>query len=400
MNNKTLIIAACTFVLGFSAAWLVYPVISQLKSNTSQLLALNAPVSDKKPLDEYSVSEINISEINASETSFPDHLKALIKRDDIEAAVDNFNQLDLGQADNAQLFRVLEKRILGLIEQKRYKLAERWLDQLLAQGFRQVSLHLMKANIREIKGEPLEAIEYLYLAKYFSYTQDEIELAQKEINQFIKRNIHAYKTKQLHKKALVSLLQFATEKQAEHPLFNIELAKLQFEQGESQRALNTLAFIPYSEAYEDEINLLTQLWSIHLSEVAVMDNGIALEKVGSHFIVEVDIGQRATLRLILDTGASISAINEKASQQLLRDGLIEKTDKIIRLNTANGTREVDTYRADSFSVEEFSIEPLILAGIHMKNNKNIDGLLGMDFLSVFKFEIDYERKLLFLKAAP
>ncbi len=103
-------------------------------------------------------------------------------------------------------------------------------------------------------------------------------------------------------------------------------------------------------------------------------------------------------KLLIDTGASYTAFTTQAVAKLMSLGnALSKDYKNIKVNTANGTTQ-----ARMFSLSEFKLGPRLLTNlsvleVNMGENSHSDGLLGMNFLSQFKFKIDQENALLFLE---
>jgi len=105
----------------------------------------------------------------------------------------------------------------------------------------------------------------------------------------------------------------------------------------------------------------------------------------NHFFVEVVINGSGKARLLLDTGASMITLSQNAADRL---GLNYLDAPKISFSTAGGMVEMPLIALDSVSVEGASASLVETAVNAMDMGQNIDGLLGMSFLSNFKFEID------------
>ena len=99
-----------------------------------------------------------------------------------------------------------------------------------------------------------------------------------------------------------------------------------------------------------------------------------------------------SLRLLIDTGASITSIDRNVLDRL---GLLNGSTAQGRLQTANGVVTTRLVNLHSLGVGGFTIQNVQAASIESLGG-NLDGLLGMDFLSQFKFSIDQEDRVLFL----
>jgi len=105
----------------------------------------------------------------------------------------------------------------------------------------------------------------------------------------------------------------------------------------------------------------------------------------NHFFVEVVINGRGKARLLLDTGASMITLSQNAASRL---GLNYMDAPKITFSTAGGMVEMPLIALDSVAVEGASASLVETAINPMDMGQDIDGLLGMSFLSNFKFEID------------
>lgn len=117
---------------------------------------------------------------------------------------------------------------------------------------------------------------------------------------------------------------------------------------------------------------------------------IPLTKIGEHFIAKVRIDD-IPLNLMLDTGASYIFVDENKispNMQLIRDDLI--------LNTANGEVVAKIYKSSRLNIGELEIQDIQIA-VAPFERENIDGLLGMNFFKRFKFVINQDESILYLK---
>jgi len=106
---------------------------------------------------------------------------------------------------------------------------------------------------------------------------------------------------------------------------------------------------------------------------------IPLQRLGEHFLVPVSIDGKAPLHLLLDTGASITLIQQGAGDQ----GTLR-----IKLQTANGSITVPATTVASFSLGRFTLHDVQLGLISEPVASQADGLLGMNILKHFDFFID------------
>lgn len=120
---------------------------------------------------------------------------------------------------------------------------------------------------------------------------------------------------------------------------------------------------------------------------------VPLLRSGNSFFVNAVINNRQ-VRLLLDTGASITALSESTISSLK----LKSSGRSIRLSTANGVRQSELFRADRVRLGSLSISNLQVAAIEFDRNSRIDGLLGTDLLnqidSRYSYVIDNNRNAL------
>lgn len=130
---------------------------------------------------------------------------------------------------------------------------------------------------------------------------------------------------------------------------------------------------------------------------------VTIEKIGCHILVDA-IVNGIPMKLIVDTGASLSVFNLHAFDEIMRSDAVKN--------------EQDSYGISAESLESYlcTVESFILGTLEIQNytaalmdlkainetyeklgNGKIDGLLGGDILKKYKAAIDYKTKMLKLR---
>ena len=107
-------------------------------------------------------------------------------------------------------------------------------------------------------------------------------------------------------------------------------------------------------------------------------------KPGAPIMVNAKINGGGPVTLMLDTGASITVVNPLA---LWRLGISTWFAPRGEIRGATGTTNVDMVRVQSIEVGEARAGPLMIVA-HDIESKEVDGLLGRDFLDHFNVNID------------
>lgn len=187
---------------------------------------------------------------------------------------------------------------------------------------------------------------------------------------------------------IVSFLENRITLGIEPEFFTLLLAKHYIAQHEYFKAYESLYTIKFEEKHNAKTQELLAFVEkkIELNEAYVYK--IPLERSGKHFVVHVYMN-RTPLRLLLDTGASITSVRQDklAHLNIVKENVV--------FNTAGGQVSNHIYKADTFSVGEIELEDFIISGTHYYDDSD-DGLLGMNFLRKFDFKIDQQANILYL----
>jgi predicted aspartyl protease len=103
-------------------------------------------------------------------------------------------------------------------------------------------------------------------------------------------------------------------------------------------------------------------------------------------------GRSVEARLLLDTGANITTINEGLAGRL---GIEASDLRQGRATVADG-RSVSGYSfaADSLGVDSRTRDNVWISILPGSGGKGYDGLLGMDFLKYFRYHVDFDRSVI------
>ncbi len=165
--------------------------------------------------------------------------------------------------------------------------------------------------------------------------------------------------------------------------FHIE----QFEQSRLRLASLTSDIYYGKQARE----LLSQINQITLTKAA-----FPLVKQSAHYLINGQLSNNG-LTLLIDTGASISVLAkwffDQAEGQLNANFVGNGT-----IDTAGGRVEAPIYRFDYFAIGEYRVSDIEFVIMELsQGDRNSQGLLGMNFLKHFKFNLDQDNEYLVLE---
>ena len=120
---------------------------------------------------------------------------------------------------------------------------------------------------------------------------------------------------------------------------------------------------------------------------------IPFEKLGQVVIVEAMLNKKTAVRFIVDTGASYTMISSATARELALDG----NGQTVPFQTANGLIQAPLISLQSITVGGMEINNLTAAIHDILPDPKISGLLGLNFLTNFRMDIDTQKGLLHLE---
>ncbi len=173
--------------------------------------------------------------------------------------------------------------------------------------------------------------------------------------------------------------------------WRLSLAESLISTGEHQGAMEMLNFLLYDPEFGERTERLQREL---LARVDLADyDAVALEATGSQFIVGATLNDVHDLRLLIDTGASVTALREST---LRRFGVDVSAGRRILIETAGGAVPSTLLAMPSLAVGGQRVPGLEVVSLGA-GDLPADGLLGMNFLGRFHFVIDQQRNLLLLQ---
>ncbi|GJL62602.1 MAG: hypothetical protein NPIRA04_12560 [Nitrospirales bacterium] len=124
---------------------------------------------------------------------------------------------------------------------------------------------------------------------------------------------------------------------------------------------------------------------------------VPLEKIGGGWIIAVELNGLYSANLLVDTGATVTSLSENLAFDM---GLTaDPRYAPISAETANGTTTAWLTQVQTIRSGEAELKNLQVAILDFSNlsQKNISGLLGLNFLNNFEWQLDPEHERLILK---
>ena len=122
---------------------------------------------------------------------------------------------------------------------------------------------------------------------------------------------------------------------------------------------------------------------------------IPIQKKGPAVIVQGTLNAKATANFVVDTGASYTMISQAVAKELNID--TSKNLPTVSFQTANGVINAPVVTLESIEVGGFQVKDLTAAIHDVFPDPAISGLLGLNFLSRFRMDIDTQNGVLILE---
>jgi clan AA aspartic protease (TIGR02281 family) len=122
---------------------------------------------------------------------------------------------------------------------------------------------------------------------------------------------------------------------------------------------------------------------------------IPFEKQGQVVIVEVTLNKKAAGKFVVDTGASYTMISSAVAKELEID--TEQNRRTAPFQTANGIIQAPLVSLESITLGGMEIRNLTAAVHDILPDSRVAGLLGLNFLTNFRMDIDTQKGVLHLE---
>jgi clan AA aspartic protease (TIGR02281 family) len=302
-------------------------------------------------------------------------------------AMQLFNSPD-SQASREQYRTTLIQYLNTLLRVKDYLHADQILSAYLNEEYRDVDVLLLRARLYWLQGHHRQAIETLYDAKSYEYRTPHIALITERIRTAVADHDRQLKNADKQQTRL-ALYEYLVQVEPDHSPYFIALARAQLSQNRLDEARQSLFLVESDPQVSDEARqLLSQIEdTVTFSQANPI--AIPLIRQGEHFLIDARINDRVTVRLLIDTGASMTVLRDDI---LLAAGIFQPAKPSLQLfSTANGLVEGTVYRLDHLSVGDQNVANIEVAALSLGSLHSADGLLGMNFLKHFKFFIDQNK---------
>jgi len=271
-------------------------------------------------------------------------------------------------------------------------------DAWMATYYDDIPVLLTLAEFQQQRGEPEASAGTLLMARTYAIHTGErqaINLALSKLSQDTDERLAAEE----RWIELLGFYEFLAAIDFTTPSFELRRAGLYRVMGEQERARALLASLFAADDGGDpqwtaELERHRSETSSETTPSVALSNAIPLERRGNSYLVEVTLNDQTNLKLLVDTGASMTALTRNSFRRLHRPDLSLQGTRLF--STANGYTRGDVYRAAALTLGYERVEGVNIAVLDFRTMEDIDGLLGMNVLRQFGFEIDQVAEVMHL----
>ena len=330
-----------------------------------------------------------------------DDIATLLQRNDFDAVMERYELLQ-GQASDAVVANA-RVQILAharqLIEGRRFSLAEQLLQRFLVSAYRDVEARILLAAAYHGQEDIHSAIDQLYEARGYAYRPAMLQRITGRIRSMVAELAQRLKQND-DRNALLALYQHLIQLEPDYAPYFMGLAAMQLALDDKEAARRSLLLVSQDPDVGAQAQAMLSELSIALAEIQDTDEwdaatevvGIPLHRSGNHFIVDARPARGRSIRLLIDTGASLTIFTPEVLEQ--RGIRYQDTGRRSVFNTANGQVEAPVFKLDSLAVGDWQVNQLEIGVLDLGSQPGVDGLLGMNFLNHFQFFIDQNEALL------
>jgi len=325
----------------------------------------------------------------------------LLSKQDFELAIAHYeNMLEIDDSHEALLKPSLEEFLTARLDQCYDDVFVELVDLWLATYYQDISVLLVLAENERLCNSPEEAARTLQIASTYAVQPG----AQERVSAAVKRLITTTDKHLSQQQSWIELLGFYEFLQAIDLATNssqLHRASLYQLLGESQRSQELLVELRENdEGIDSEWTAALELqWSKvadQSSAGAPPRHAIPLTRRGDHFLVTAYINDLSEVTLMIDTGASVTTLTRASFAQIDSTGLAYRGSRIF--STPSGMTQGEVYQTGSITLGSTRLSAPDIAVLDYQSSSGVDGLLGMNVLRSYRFEIDQDENILYLRS--
>ena len=311
---------------------------------------------------------------------------------------------DQGQLNSqtiARLRRALFDHLTTLSQTRNNTDFSELIESYLSIYYDDIDALLLLADFNKVNGSYFEVIDVYLLAKTYAYNDVDQQKVLSRFNDFVKE-IDSFYTNQKNWVSLINLYSHINTAGLMTSPFQFQQALAHLRSGDEYFAIEQFTQLLndtlVGESAATALNKLTAYTEAPGPIVsAPLDNSeaIPLQKLGNQYLVNLTINRRDDIKLLIDTGASMTTLSRAKFDSVNTSGEAVIQDRRV-FRTASGVIMGTVYSVPELSLGPYRLTNTQIAVLDFDIDREIDGLLGMNILGQFRFQIDQENTRLLL----
>ena len=352
------------------------------KAPTTQATKTNAFINDSNPAQ-------GSSEITA--TNWLQRAEQYFSQRDFDRAINSLFEVQReSELDAQQLLLSWQKQVVDWIRGGNIAYADKFLTSFLHEQPYNIQILQIEALRLTFMGHYFEAIAVYRTIIDNSYDPEMRNRMLAKIHKLVDSQHLEFK-KNSQWQALVDFIEQMTYDEPEHLPYQFILAQALLH---LDRLEDAKMYLYALEQYDDYRLKAEQLLE-QIDKRELGQGSISLARRGAHFLVPGDLIPAGKVSLILDTGATLSVLSARSFYRLGGRQNARFVKRAI-MNTAGGQASASIYRFDALDVGGYIVKDIEFAVMQLGELEGTDGLLGMNFLQRFVFQIDQDNNALIL----
>jgi len=425
MNTRFIVIV--TFILGLGSGWLgktwlgsdQSALFATVSTDSASSAGIQNSVSDsvitlesansngdlpatQNILDIAPRQQSQLYEDKSGGITIFDHFKNLLNdRLYFDAMTLYQDQGQLNSQTIARLRRALFDHLTTLSQTRNNTDFSELIESYLSIYYDDIDALLLLANFNKVNGSYFEVIDVYLLAKTYAYNDVDQQKVLSQFNDFVKE-IDSFYTNQKNWVSLINLYSHINTAGLMTSPFQFQQALAHLRSGDEYFAIEQFTQLLndslVGESAATALNKLTAYTEAPGPIVsAPLDDSeaIPLQKLGNQYLVNLTINRRDDIRLLIDTGASMTTLSRAKFDSINTSGEAVIQDRRV-FRTASGVIMGTVYSVPELSLGPYRLTNTQIAVLDFDIDREIDGLLGMNILGQFRFQIDQENTRLLL----
>lgn len=328
--------------------------------------------------------------------------RALLEARSFESALDLYQRIERRNPERMPAFKEI---LLGVMETylrgDRDQALTSLVDAFLARYYDDIDVLLVLARQQTQAGYYLEATQSLQLAQSYALArpgeQPKLDEALHQFVQSVDQRLAATQDWQ----ALLHFYDRLQQLGLAQPEHRLRQAGLQLHRGDPELGRQMLQRLAQDPGLAARANALLEQNRAPTHPPpdprhSTFQDSIPLGIAGGHFHLPVRFNDSRDLNLIIDTGASLTTLSRDSFERLDTNNRFTQLGHQL-FNTAGGPVQGQIYRVDRVRLGRQQLTNVRIAVLDFNLPDSLDGLLGMNFLQHFRFEVDQEQQQLHLQ---